>query len=177
MNYVRSFLVLLAIIFVASCDIDFQGKQERKELPDVIMGDFQYISSDSAGKREWELKASEAKMYHAQNRIHLHNLTMTFFNERNQAESFLSANLGFVNQATLNVYAEGNVKILSDNKAVLEANKVHWNNKKQLFYSEKDELVKVTRGNTIIYGYNMEADAQLQEVTLMQVTADVEEAQ
>ncbi|MGA2141697.1 MAG: LPS export ABC transporter periplasmic protein LptC, partial [Brevinematales bacterium] len=81
-------------------------------------------------------------------------------------KSFLSANGGYMNKLTSDIYAEGKVKILSDNQSTLEANKVYWDNKKKIFYSNPDELVVLRRGNSVIRGYNLLADAGLKQVTL-----------
>ncbi len=160
--------VYLFLIFsLCSCAVIFKNPTNKNtEFPDLVLGDFKYESANLSGTKEWELRASEAKMYNPKNEIFLYNLAMTFFNPDGTVKSFLAANGGYVNKITTDVYAEGKVKILSDNQSTLEANKVYWDNKKKIFYTDPDDLVTLTRGNSVIRGYNLLADAGLKQVTL-----------
>lgn len=171
----RIIVALTAIvILLSSCGIEFKtAANKKRDFPDFILGDFKYISADTAGNKEWELRAREAKMYNTKNQVYLYNLAVTFFNESNMVKSFVSANSGYVDKQSMNIFAEGKVKILSDNQAVLEANRVYWDNNKKLFYSEPDELVTLKRGNTVIRGYKMIADSGLKEVTIERVKANI----
>ncbi len=166
----------LAILLLpmVSCGINFKTQTTgSRDYPDFILGDFKYISADLTGLREWELRAREAKMYNAKNEVYLYNLAITFYNESNRVKSFVSANHGYVDKVSMDIYAEGKVKILSDNQAVLEANRVNWDNTKKVFFSAPDELVTLRRGNTVVLGYKMVADSGLKEVRLEQVQADI----
>ncbi len=167
-------LILIFPLLLFSCAINFKNPTNKnRDFPDFVLGDFKYVSADLTGKKEWELRASEAKMYNTKNEIYLYNLAMTFFNPNGTVKSFLAANAGYVNKDNANVYAEGKVRILSENQATLEANKVYWDNSKKLFYSDPDELVTLKRGNTIIRGYKLIADAGLKEVTLEKAKGDI----
>jgi LPS export ABC transporter protein LptC len=161
-------LIYLFLIFLFySCAVIFKNPTNKNtDFPDLVLGDFKYESADESGTKEWELRASEAKMYNTKNEIYLYNMAMTFFNADGTTKSFLSANGGYMNKQTSDIYAEGKVKILSDNQSTLEANKVYWDNKKKIFYSNPDELVILRRGNSVIRGYNLLADAGLKQVTL-----------
>lgn len=171
----KAWLLTGLILIISGCGIRFKDTSHRRnEVADVVLSDFQYTSADSRGRREWVLKASEAKMFNQKNEIKLYNMAMTFYGAGNQIQSFLSANYGFVNKQTLQVYAEGNVKILSEQQAVLTAEKVFWDNDKKLFYTEEEELVTIQRGGTLIRGYNMKADSALKEVTIERVVADID---
>jgi LPS export ABC transporter protein LptC len=170
----RLFLFLGFIIIVSGCTIEFKtGAEKTQDFPDFILGDFKYISADNSGKREWELRAREAKMYNVKNEVYLYNMAITFFNESNYVKSFVSANSGYVDKLTMSIFCQGKVKILSENQATLEADKVYWDNKKKLFYSQPEELVVLKRGNTVIAGYKMVADAGLKEVTIEKVRANI----
>jgi LPS export ABC transporter protein LptC len=163
----KKLIYLFLIFFLYSCAVIFKNPTNKNtDFPDLVLGDFKYESADESGTKEWELRASEAKMYNTKNEIYLYNMAMTFFNPDGTTKSFLSANGGYMNKLTSDIYAEGKVKILSDNQSTLEANKVYWDNKKKIFYSNPDELVVLRRGNSVIRGYNLLADAGLKQVTL-----------
>lgn len=164
----------MVLVLVASCGVEFKtAANKNRDFPDFILGDFKYISADAAGRKEWELRAREAKMYNTKNQVYLYNLAVTFFNESNMIKSFVSANSGYVDKVTMHIFAEGKVKILSENQAILEANRVNWDNDKKIFYSDPEELVTLKRGNTVIVGYKMIADSGLKEVTIERMKANI----
>lgn len=168
-------LVAAGLVFsLSSCGIKFRTHiNKSREFADLILGDFKYIAADNSGKREFEIKASEALMYQARNEVFLYNLAMSFYNDKNKLRSFVSANSGYINKQTMNVFAEGKVKILGENQAMLEANKVYWDNARKLFYTDPEELVTIRRGNTVVTGYKLLADNALQEVQLETVAGNV----
>lgn len=160
-------LIILVFNLFSSCTLKFRSwKGKLRDYPDLVLSDFRYISADNAGRREFEIKASDALMYNSKDEVYLYNLTMTFFNENNSIKSFLSANSGYINKKTMNVFAEGKVQILSDNETTLMANKVFWENDRKQFYSEPTEKVTIKKGNSIITGYKMVADEGLKEISL-----------
>lgn len=163
---VVSIVLLFTMTIFISCDIKFKAKADREELPDFVIGDYKHISADNSGRKEFELKASRAKMYNAKNDIFLYNMTMIFYKKNGGVKSFLSADSGYANKASVDVVAEGNVKLLSDNKATLDANKVYWDNTKKIFYTHSNEMVTITRGSMVTRGYNLRTDNELKEVKL-----------
>ena len=168
-------LFLIFTFLLTSCGIHFKtGNRNRKNLPDAVLGDFQYTSASDSGYREWEIKAEQAKMFDKKHKIMLYNMTMSFFGPKNTVDSFLSADFGYVDQATLNVYAQGNVKILSEKQATMMTDKVYWDNKKKIFYSESNDLVTLIRGHTTLKGYDMTADSRLKQIQINRVVASVE---
>jgi LPS export ABC transporter protein LptC len=165
---------LLAILFTSGCSVKFKNPTNKnRDYPDFVLGNFRYVSSDTTGKREWELRAQETKMYNTKNDVYLYNLAMTFYNADNSVKSFLSANSGYVDKITMNIFAEGKVKIYSQNQAILETEKIHWNNDKKLFFTDPGILVTFIKGNSIQKGYNMMGDEGLQEVRIENINANV----
>ncbi len=163
----KLFLIVILLFPLFSCTVIFKSPTGKNtDFPDLVLGDFKYESADDTGLKEWELRASEAKMYNQKKEIYLYNLAMTFFKADGTMKSFLAANGGYIDQLNSNIYAEGKVKILAENQSMLEANKVYWDNSKKLFYSDPNELVTLRRGNSVIRGYNLQADAGLKQVTL-----------
>ncbi len=138
----------------------------------MIMGDFRYISVDEQGKREFIVKASEAKMYFPKNEVYLFNVTVTMYDKDNRISSFVSANKGFMHQTRHNIYFEGDVKILAERGDILMANKLYYNRKTHRFYSEPGDEVTLTRGDFVVNGQNMIADTSLNEVTMESTEAE-----
>ncbi|OHD54598.1 MAG: LPS export ABC transporter periplasmic protein LptC [Spirochaetes bacterium GWF1_51_8] len=173
MKKVSIFLTVI-VILLSSCTIKLKsGKKTEGAVPDFIMGDFQYTSFSGSGKREWVLKSSEAKMFDSSSEIFLYNMTMTFYNPNNVMQSFLSSDEGYVNKKNKNVTATGNVKIFSENGAVLICKKVFWDNANRIFYSDTNEQVTLIQGKTVIKGYRMKADSGLKQVQILDVTGAI----
>lgn len=172
----RIFLLVLSLIFLLGCSVRFKtASLKDKDFPDQILSDFKYISSGLSGVKEWELRASIAKSYNRQKEIILENISIKFFNPDGKLVSFLSANKGYINTETMNVYGEGNVKIFSEGKVLLETRKIYWNNTAKKFYSESNEVVYLWRNNSYVKGYNMVADIELKEVKMDYVESKIEE--
>lgn len=167
-------LFLSIELILGGCNIKLKsGKKVEGTMPDFIMGEFQYISVMN-GKKEWLLKAEEAKMYNATHETYLFNLTMTFYNPNGEVQSFLSSDTGYVNRNTKNVQAEGHVQIFAENGTVMKANRVFWDNSRKKFYTQTNEIVTLEQGNTIIQGYEMLADSALKEVTFVDVVGTIQ---
>ncbi|MGC8764853.1 MAG: LPS export ABC transporter periplasmic protein LptC [Brevinematia bacterium] len=169
-------LFLIFFLLLLSCGVSFKSASlNDRDLPDQVLSEFKYISSDLKGRKEWELLASMAKSYNQKNEIILENLSIKFFHSDGKIKSFLSANKGYINIKTMDVYAEGNVKIYAENKAILEAGKVYWNNTQKKFYSESNQIVILYRGNSYVKGYNLIADTELKEVRMDNIYSEVQE--
>ncbi|MGL5253630.1 MAG: LPS export ABC transporter periplasmic protein LptC [Brevinema sp.] len=170
----KIYMILLLLVFT-SCNLKLgRNDRVRRNVPAITIQDFLYAFTETAGYREWELKASQAKIYEGSDDIELHNFTMTFFSASNSIRSVLIANKGFVNQTTRNLEALGEVHILSSNQSELITEKVFWNQETKLFYSETNKVVTFIRPAQKILGYNMVADSQLNEVTLENSLGQVE---
>jgi len=167
--------IYILLILIFSCEVKFKSNITKEiEHPDIVIGEFKYVSTDQYGRKEWIIKASEAKIYNNRNEVFLYNMTMTFFNESNQVKTFVSANGGYINRFTKDVFAEGKVKIVSESQSMLEANRIYWSNDIKKFYSHPNELVLLIRKNAKIYGYNLIADFELKEATLESTEGDIE---
>lgn len=175
MKFRRLPLCLLALL-LCSCNVQLIDETQEFDLvPDMVIGDFSYLSLNAEGHVEWELKAENAKMYTDDNSIYLFNMTMTVFDENNAAESFVSGNEGFLDKMNMDAVVEGDVEILSDNGVILESEKVYWDNEDELFYTVEGDLVTLTRGRTVINGYELVADAALEEVTFQDVIGKIQQ--
>lgn len=166
--------VVIFLLF-SSCGVKLgRNDREKRDLPAITMQEFLYAFTEEAGYREWEVKAAQAKIYKDSDNIELHNLTMTFFADSNTIKSVLIANKGFVNQTTRNLEAIGEVHILSSNQSELITERVFWDQKTKLFYSETNKVVTFLRPSQKILGYNMVADSELGSVILDNSLGQVE---
>ncbi len=170
----RKFLIVLLIVFT-SCGIKLgRNDRNRRELPAATMQDFLYAYTKESGFREWTVKAAIANTYEKSDVVYLYNMTMTMFSESNQIKTVLIANKGSVQQDAGNLVAEGEVRIFSSNQSELQTEKIYWDQRRELFYSETNKLVTYIRGNHKITGYDMIADSQLENIELDNTVGQIE---
>ena len=164
---ITKFIFLSLLLLITSCGIKL-GRNDRtkRDLPAASMQDFLYTYTETSGFREWEIKAAQANTYEKSDIVYLYNFTMTLFSESNQIKSVLVANKGSIQQDIGNLIAEGEVRIFSANKSELQTEKVYWDQKRELFYSETNNLVTYTRDSHKITGYDMLSDSALENIEL-----------
>ena len=71
------------------------------------------ITHDVLGDKDWEIKAKEAKVKNAENKIILTGVNVTLNADKNQ-KSTISADTGTLNRETKDIQLEGNVKFKAD---------------------------------------------------------------
>jgi len=71
------------------------------------------ITHDILGNKDWEIKAKEAKVKNAENKIILTGVNVTLNADKNQ-KSTISADTGTLNRETKDIQLEGNVKFKTD---------------------------------------------------------------
>ncbi len=165
------------LIFFVSCGLKEGQPEKTLGLPNFLLSDFQYVSVNTSGEREWELRASEAAMYQNSDDVFIYNFTVAFYRRSNGMDvldSVLSANKGQVNKKTLLVIAEGRVKILASETS-LETERIQWDNTKKLFFSEPGIPVVVHRRGVDLWGYNLVADASLKEIRMENIDAKIQQ--
>jgi len=166
--------VLVLLLF--SCGMKNNQPEKSLGLPSFLLADFQYVSINITGHKEWELRASEAAMYQNSDEVFIYNFTVAFYKNSNGMdvlESVLSANKGRVNKQSLLVIAEGGVKILASETS-LETERIQWDNTKKLFFSQEGMPVIVHRKGVQLKGYNLVADASLKEIRMENIDAKIQ---
>ena len=168
-------LVCLAMV-ISGCEIKFKsGQKNREGVPDLILGDFMSVIADDSGKRVGEIKASDAKMYDNKDDMYLFNLTVTYYNDKNELSTFMSADRGLYNKKNRNVIAEGNVRLYSTNNLLITCARINWNNSKRLFSTEPKDLVTIHKEKTLITGYQLQGNLTLSELKLLDMKANINE--
>ncbi|MCX7881935.1 MAG: LPS export ABC transporter periplasmic protein LptC [Brevinematales bacterium] len=166
----------IGIFLLVSCGLKEDQPEKSLGLPSFLLSDFQYVSVSTTGQKEWELRASEAAMYHNSDDVFIYNFTVAFYKNSNGMdvlESILSANKGQINKKTLLVIAEGRVKILASETS-LETERIQWDNTRKIFFSEPGVPVMVRRRGVDLKGYNLVADASLKEIRMENIDAKIQ---
>ncbi len=97
-------------------------------------------------------------------------LKVDFFSmDEKQRISYLVAEKARIDDRTKDMFAEGNVVVISEKTGrKLETQILSWNNSTQRFYST--EFVKITTPEEIIQGYGFESDANLSNYNIHKVS-------
>jgi LPS export ABC transporter protein LptC len=138
----------------------WEGLPQGEEIPDAMLEGFQLVSTDQ-GVKQWELFAQSAKMFQKSREAYTEQIYIEYY-RNNRIISTLTADRGIINTFTNDTRAEGNVELIAENGAKLQADKLHWNAKTRMISSEG--RVRITKGLDDITAVGMEADARLDNV-------------
>ncbi len=86
------------------------------------------------------------------------------FFEDEEHVSRLTAKQGVLNQATDDLEARGDVRVASDDGALLTTEILFWDHQKAKIHT--DEYVVITRGEDVLSGFGLEADPGLDRVDI-----------
>lgn len=171
------FWIGMYFFIVASCGLKEEQPERLLGMPSFLLSDFQYVSINTSGQKEWELRASEAVMYQNSDEVYIYNFTVGFYklsNGMSVLDSILSANKGEINKKTLRVVAEGKVKIVASETS-LETERIQWDNMRKLFFSDPGIAVLVRRRGVDLRGYSLVADASLKEIRMENIDAKIQQ--
>ena len=85
-----------------------------------------------------------------------------FFNSEGLHVSRLYSDAADINQKTNNLFAYGNVKVISDDSVKLFSNSILWDNQYELIISH-DSVMFTTMDNDTMYGVGFESDIDLSQ--------------
>jgi LPS export ABC transporter protein LptC len=122
-NNIRKILLGLILLLVAVSAYGLINSLNKKDLPieilktmsknvDIEIENFK-ITHDVSGKKDWEIKAKEAKIRNKENKIILTDVNVTLNANKNR-KSTISADTGTINRETKDILLEGNVKFKAD---------------------------------------------------------------
>ncbi|MFZ0389328.1 MAG: LPS export ABC transporter periplasmic protein LptC [Calditrichia bacterium] len=157
------FILMSVLVFLTACtDIDNEGKSgtaPEKNYPDQESWN-STITITKEGKRLAEVWAGYMALYNKQNMAVLQDsVHVDFYNSEGQHNSVLTADSGRVNNSTNNLYAMGNVVVVSDSGIVLQTEKLQWDNQRQKIVS--DVPVQFTTEEDTLYGDSFISDPNL----------------
>ena len=115
------------------------------------------------GNTSWVLEADSASVFRDRKRVETEAVAIDFF-EGDRHVSKLTARKGVLLQATDDLEARGDVRVVTDDGAVLRTEVLFWDHAKARIYTE--EPVEIQRGDDVLAGIGMEADPGLNHVQI-----------
>ena len=109
------------------------------------------------------LEASSKKLYKNSNKMTLMvgDVEIDFFNEDGGHISILYSDSAQIDESNNNLYANGNVFIVSDSGYTLRTNQLLWDNRYEMIVAEDSVMFTHIEGDTL-YGIGFESDIDLE---------------
>tara|TARA_X000000368_G_scaffold83602_1_gene63293 strand:- start:271 stop:795 length:525 start_codon:yes stop_codon:yes gene_type:complete len=106
--------------------------------------------------------AKSKKLYKKSNEMALlvGNVQADFFNESGEHISILYSDSAKINEKNNNLYASGNVLVVSDSGYTLVTNQILWDNRYRMIIAEDSVMFTTYDGDTL-YGVGFESDMDL----------------
>ena len=115
------------------------------------------------GDTRWVLQADTASVFREKKRIVAEVVEIDFF-EKDEHVSKLTSDQGILLQATDDIEARGNVRVVTDDGAVLTTRVLFWDHQRAKIHT--DEFVRITRDNDVLTGVGLEADPGLDRIEI-----------
>lgn len=173
--------VLLALLLgavalapAAGCGGDDGGpppSAEPAEMPEQQIYDYLLTESED-GVKDWQLASHRMEKYADRQDVELYDLTMDFF-EEGRYFSTLTADRGRANLDTKELFAWGNVVVVTEDGRRLETEQLHYDDQRRLIHN--DVFNRLTWRDDVVTGYGLEATPDLEYVEIKkQVRAGVD---
>jgi LPS export ABC transporter protein LptC len=124
-------------------------------VPNFVMENFT-LKSAQKGEVKWEVNAKGAQIFELKKKAYAQGFVMNYLDEAN-SKTVLYGDRAIINTDTNFMEITGNVKAISGDGAVIETQKLFWDDRLKKMYTE--EAVKVTRDGTVLRGIGLESDA------------------
>ena len=109
------------------------------------------------------VKATSKKLYKNTNEMALlvGNVVVDFYNDEGDHISILYSDSARINEQNNNLYAKGNVYVVSDSGYTLTTSALVWDNRYEMIVAEDSVMFTHTEGDTL-YGIGFESDIDLE---------------
>ena len=109
------------------------------------------------------VKAKSEKLYKNTNEMALlvGNVVVDFYNDEGDRISILYSDSARIDEQNNNLYANGNVYVVSDSGYTLTTNRILWDNPYEMIVAEDSVMFTHIEGDTL-YGIGFEADIDLE---------------
>jgi len=138
------------------------GTEETTSAPSEGMRGI-FLQNFHVADTRWVLQADTASVYRERKRVEAEWVKIDFF-EKEEHVSTLTADRAVLLQNTDDLEARGNVRVVSDDGAVLKTEVLYWDHGRSRIHT--DQFVEITRGDNVLTGVGLEADPGLDRIDL-----------
>ena len=154
-------LIYLTIILAFSCSkVEMDGEDTSDELKEGEIWNPIIILSREGTRL---VKAKSDKLYKNSNEMALlvGNVVVDLYNEEGNHISILYSDSARINEQNNNLYAKGNVYVVSDSGYTLTTSALVWDNRYEMIVAEDSVMFTHSEGDTL-YGIGFESDIDLE---------------
>lgn len=127
------------------------------------------VRINSVGKETVQARAAYSAQYtDPQEILFVGEVQLDFFDQEGGHSSTLSADTGRIDEQSHLFTANGNVHVVSDSGMTLATSELHWNENKELIFTDK--RIVFTSETDTLYGIGFESEANLENWTITQPT-------
>jgi len=121
------------------------------------------IQNFKVGDTRWVLTADSAAVFREKKRVEALPVQIDFF-EDDRHVSTLTADVGILLQATDDLEARGDVKVVTEEGTILTTEILFWDHQKSLIHT--DEFVRIEKDGDVLTGVGLEADPGLDRIDI-----------
>ena len=176
MNSKFCFIFLIVVFIFASCreaghkiNTDNTEADSLEQKADQISSELKIVLIDSAYTKAI-VKSDRGQVFTSENYSLLDgNVKVVFYSKTGRSNVVLTAEEVKIDDITKNMFAKGNVVVVSDSTHTrLETQELSWNNLNKKIHS--DVAVTINTPREIINGVGLESDEQLRNYKIFKVT-------
>ena len=168
-------ILVLGLLPLVACEEKLKpsiATNLASDLPSQESWDAKIVFTDS-GKLSGILRAGHIASYAEKKLTYLDgNITVDFFNERQEHTSVLTAQRGTVNDVTHDFEARENVVVVSDSGTTLRTEVLYWTNTTRKVHTPAFVSIKSLKEQ--LQGHGLESDQGLKHYTILKVTGEAE---
>ena len=157
----KNYLIYIALIFLLFCSSENNvdnSDVSKEKFENEIWNPFIVLTREE----KTIVTAESKKLFKKTNEMALlvGNVEANFFNEFGDHISVLFSDSAKINENNNNLYANGNVSVISDSGYTLVTNHIVWDNRYKMIIAEDSVMFTTTDGDTL-YGVGFESDMDL----------------
>jgi LPS export ABC transporter protein LptC len=133
------------------------------DVPSYVIENFKMTSSE-AGSVRWNMRAKAAQVFELKRKAHAQSVYLETFDSEGK-KTILTCKRAVINTDTYFLEAEGSVKVRAPNRIEVHTEKLFWDEKKQIFYT--DAPVAVFKEGSVLRGIGLESDREMTNLKIL----------
>ena len=160
-------LILVSLFFTCGS----RGESDNSDFTEELIENEIWNPLVILSREESRVVAAKAeKLYKSSNELALLvcSVEVDFFSEEGDHISILYSDSAQINEQSNNLYANGNVFVVSDSGYTLTTSKILWDNRYKMIIAEDSVMFTTTEGDTM-YGVGFESDMDLDQWRIFRI--------
>ncbi len=135
---------------------------KSQEEPDLFLTTFETTSFEKT-KKNWHIQSRTARVFEAQKKTFMKNVTFITFDIKGKQSTFITANEAELHNETYDITLKKNVNIVNNQGTETTGDLFYWNNKKRTFTSP-DRVKVAKKDGSVISGKGFKSNQALGDI-------------